>query len=445
MNNIPAQASTGWGGAKSRPHSRARTRLRDVIPPLAAVGGLLLANLAYGAVQPVAALPLSGLFVVIAVAALLGAGPRHVTIGMMAGAAVIAIMGVTGLVGPIDRAAPHLAIMFAAGALWITGYIAARHRSSLDLAWNTLIWSSIAYCSWMFALEVAGTPSGENAIADAFETPANAALLFGLFAVLGMSRVLHVIKQMDAEALPRSRMIDQLLRTGLGGLLLIITSLTCLAMIGSRPGMIFTIAVMVAHMWWDTLSITKREHRGVSARLGAILAPFLAIGLIAWGVMDGWLHDETVAAGVGGSDQLTNVQRIQAYMSAWMENPVFGSGLGSAEIVRDRVTTLANAKAMLAPGQTHNVFVTWLVETGLAGLSILVVALTAMHGRIIAALRSHRTPRTFLRLAVIASLLMLLHGVTDSSLDLPSAVWLYAFLLGAACGVATGSRPASEQ
>jgi hypothetical protein len=68
-----------------------------------------------------------------------------------------------------------------------------------------------------------------------------------------------------------------------------------------------------------------------------------------------------------------------------------------------------------------------------------------MHGRIIAALRSHRTPRTFLRLAAIASLLMLLHGVTDSSLDLPSAVWLYAFLLGAACGVATGSRPASEQ
>jgi hypothetical protein len=30
--------------------------------------------------------------------------------------------------------------------------------------------------------------------------------------------------------------------------------------------------------------------------------------------------------------------------------------------------------------------------------------------------------------------------MTDSSLDLPSAVWLYALLLGAACGVATGRR-----
>jgi hypothetical protein len=40
---------------------------------------------------------------------------------------------------------------------------------------------------------------------------------------------------------------------------------------------------------------------------------------------------------------------------------------------------------------------------------------------------------------------MLLHGMADSSLDLPSAVWLYALLLGAACGVATGRRSGSHE
>ena len=63
-----------------------------------------------------------------------------------------------------------------------------------------------------------------------------------------------------------------------------------------------------------------------------------------------------------------------------------------------------------------------------------------MHARIFGALGSRRMPRTFLRLAVAASALLLLHGVTDSSLDLPSIVWTYALLLGAACGIASGGR-----
>ncbi len=441
MNEIPVQAAMGWGGSRSEEQREARTRLRDILPPIAAMIVLGVAHLAYGAVQPVAALPLSGLLVVITVAALVGAGPHHVTAGMMAGAVIIAAMGVTGLAGPLDRAAPHLAVLFAAGGLWIIGYIASRHRRSLDMAWSAMIWSSIAYCGLMFAFHVSGAPTGDNAIGSAFETPANASLLFGLFSVVAMGRILHIVKQMDAQALPRAQMIDQLLRQGVGGLLLLVVSLTCLTMVGSRPGIILTAAVLVGHVWWDMLAISMREHRGILMRLAAFVAPFVALGLAAWGVADAWINDETIAAGVGASEQLPNVQRIQAYMSAWMENPAFGHGLGSVASVGDKSTTLFNAKAMLAPGDTHNVFVTWLVELGIVGLALLVFAVVAMHTRIFTAMKSRRTPRTFPRLAVMASILMLLHGVTDSSLDLPSAVWLYAFLLGAACGVATGRRP----
>ncbi|MFT3724247.1 MAG: hypothetical protein QM773_11720 [Hyphomonadaceae bacterium] len=441
MNEIPVQAAMGWGGSRSETQREPRTRLRDILPPIAAMVVLAVAHLAYGSVQPVAALPLAGVFVAITIVALLGAGPHHVTAGMMAGAVAIAAMGITGLAGPLDRAAPQLAILFAAGGLWIIGYIASRHRRALDTAWSAMIWSSIAYCGLMFAFHVSGAPTGDNAIVGAFETPANASLLFGLFSIVAMGRILHIVKQMDAQALPHSQMIDQLLRHGLGGLLLLVVSLTCLTMIGSRPGIILTAAVLVGHVWWDMLSISTRQHRGILMRLAAILAPFLALGLAAWGVADAWINDETIAPGVGASDQLPNIQRIQAYMAAWMENPAFGHGLGSAASIGDKSTTLFNAKAMLAPGEAHNVFVTWLVEVGIVGLALLVFALVAMHTRIFAALKSRRTPRTFLRLAVIATTLMLLHGVTDSSLDLPSAVWLYAFLLGAACGVATGRRP----
>lgn len=444
MNDTPMHsAAMGWRGASEKGR-RARTRLRDVIPPIAAAIILTLAHLAYGAVQPIAALPLSGVFTAIAALALLGAGPHHVTIGMLAGAVILAAMGVSGLAGPLDRAAPHLAVLFAAGGLWIVGYIAARHRTALDAAWGTIIWGGIAYCSLMFAFHVSGAPTGDNSVVGAFETPANACILFGLLSVLAMSRVLHVLKQMDADALPHARIFDQLLRNGLGGILLLVLSLTCITMTGSRPGILITCGLLIGHVWWDMLAIATRDHRGVLSRFAAFLAPVIALALVAWGVSDAWLYDETIRPGIGGSTQLPNLQRIEAYMAAWMESPALGHGLGSVDAVGARFTNLANAKAMLAPGDSHNVFVTWLVEVGIVGLALLVFALAAMHARIFAALGSRRTPRTFLRLTIIAGLLMLVHGVTDSSLDLPSAVWLYAFLLGAACGLATGRRSERE-
>lgn len=439
MSRIPVQAGTGWGRSSRSRTSEPRARLRDVIPPLAAISVLTLAHVAFGAVQAVASFSLAAVLTIIAGAALVTAGPRHVTAGMIVGVAILAIYAVTGLAGPLHRAAAPLAVLFAAGALWTVGFIAARQRQALDIAWSALLWSAAGYCVWMFAMNVAGIPSGHLFIVSAFETPANASLLFGLFAIIGMSKILHVVKQMDAEALARFNMIDRLLREGLPGILLLGVSLTCLSLTGSLPGLILTSAVLLLLMWWDTLAISTREHRGMPMRFAAIMTPFVVLGLIGWAVSLIWLHEEG-AAGLGATEVLPSLQRIQAYIAAWLQNPLFGHGLGSINAEGDKAMTLFNAKAMLAPGEARNAPITWLVEGGIVGVALLLLVLGAMHVRIITALRSRRTPRTFLRLAIAASVLMLLHGFTDSSLDLPSAVWLYALLLGAACGVATGRR-----
>ncbi len=441
MNNIPVQAAMGWGSSRVAEPVR-RARVRDVVPPVVAVVVLTVAHLLFGAVQPVVAIAMAIALTVVAVVAVFFAGPRHVTTGMVVGAVAVGLYGLVGLAGPLSRAAPDLAVLFASGALWTVGFIASRRRSALEAAWATLLWGAIVCCALMFAFDVSASMSGNSAggLETAFATPATASVLFGLFALIGLSRVLHVLKQMDAEALPHSAMFDRLMRDGLSGILLLVFSITCLAIANSVPGMLMTAAVLVGLAWWDTLSISTRAHRGILLRLGALVAPVIAIGLAVWGVGLAWVHDETIAPGIGLSDTLPNVQRITAYMGAWMEQPAIGHGLGSVDVVGNRATTLLNAKAMLAPGDTHNVFVSWLVETGLIGLALLVLALGAMHARIFAALTSRKTPRTFLRLAVMAGVLMLLHGVSDSSLDLPSATWLYALLLGAACGVATGRR-----
>lgn len=435
MNDVPEQAAMGWDKRRRASYDRPRARMRDVLPAIAAALTLALANLAFGAVQPIAALTLSAGITAIAVATLAFAGPRGMTPGMVIGAAVIAIAAASGLAGPLSRASAPLAVLFAAGAMWTIGYLAAGRRTALSAGWSTLIWTSAAYCAWMF---IGSTSPGVSSrlIVDAFETPANASVVFGLLAILGLGRVLHVLKQVDTDALLGLRMLERLLRDALGGFLLLFLALTCLLLTASLPGILMALGVLLGHGWWDTVAIMTRPHRGLLARLVVIAAPLLACTLVIWGVADGWLHDETVAPGIGLSDALPNMQRFDAYSSLWLQSPIDGHGLGSLGVVGATVQTLDNAKVTLAPGGAHNVFLSWLVETGLVGLALLLLALAAVHLRIMTTLTSRRAPRTFTRLAFTASGLLLLHGMTDSSLNLPSVTWLYALLLGIACGLA---------
>jgi O-antigen ligase len=440
MSGKATEATGGWKDASER--LRDRTRRRDFIPPLAAIAVLTVAHLLSGATHPIATLALSACIVSCALASLALAGPRHVTAGMIVGMMMVWTFAFAGFVSTPDTAAPALASLVAAGAMWSIGYVCARSRGALDIAWTALIISSFGYSILLFSSQASAVLSstGQVTIADAFRSPAEAALMFGLLAVLGWSRILHVLKQMDAKALARSAMIDHLLRHGLGGILLTAFSLTCLAAVGSLVGVIFVAATMIGHAWWDLHSILERDHRGFVMRILARLAPLIALGLAGWGIYLAWFYDESVSAGLGLSGTPPHIQRFMAYFEAWQERPVQGYGIGSIQSVGDAATTLWNAKAMLAAGGAQNVFLHWLVEAGAVGAGAIVLVLVAIHVQIFTALGSKGMPRTFLRLAVAAGFLLLLHGVSDTSLDIPSIAWLYALLLGAACGVATTRR-----
>ncbi len=438
---ISRQSGAGWGASRGGYDDFERLRLREVLPPVAAVLLIALANLAFGAVTPTASLPISAAIIVMAVLSLAVAGPAAVSAGMLIGAAVLVLVAATGVAGPLHRAGPQLATIFAAGAMWIVGRIAAQRRAVLDAAWTALIWSSIAWCAWMFFAFVSTTRGDPTpSLSDAFETPANGAVVFGLMAIVGLGRVLRVLKQSDAEALAIPQVIDQLLREGVGGLLLLVASLTCLILLGSIPGLLFVAAVLLLHAWWDLLPIIGRARYGLLLRAGVIVAPVIALGLAIAGVATGWAVDETIAPGLGLSETPPFLQRIEAYTASWMESPYVGHGLGSLAAEGAKYQTLENAKVMLAPGGAHNVFLAWTVETGLLGLALLLATIAATHLRILQAVVLRKGSRTFPHMALAASGLLLLHGITDSSLNAPSVAWLYALLVGAACGLAPAKK-----
>lgn len=440
---ISRQAGAGCSATRSGHDAFMRTRLRDVLPPVVAVLLVALANLAFGAVAPAASLPISAAIIVLAVAALAVAGPAVVSPGMLIGAGILALVVLTGLAGPLHRAGPQLATILATGGMWVIGSLAARRRGVLDVMWSALIWSSAAWCAWMFFAFVATTRGDTTAsLANAFETPANGALVFGLLAIVGLARVTRVLKQADAEALAIPQMVDRLLREGVGGLLLLAASLTCLALMKSIPGVLFAAAVLLVHAWWDLLPIIGRERYGIVVRSGVIAAPVVAAALAIAGIAAGWTFDETIAPGLGLSDAPPFMQRVEAYAASWMDSPIVGHGLGSLAAEGAKYQTLENARVMLAPGGAHNVFLAWTVETGLLGLGLLLAAIAATHLRIFRAVTSRRGSRTFPHMALAAGGLMLLHGITDSSLDVPAVAWLYAVLVGAACGLAPAAKKA---
>jgi hypothetical protein len=433
-------ATSPW--STELPRSGKRTRRRDLAAPLIAVALLLLAHFLFGAGQTLSNLSLSAAIIAVGLAGVAIAGPRHATIGMLAGAAAIWAFALTGWAGPLERATPELASLFAAGVMWTMGYTAARQRRALDFTWTGIIWTSLVFCVWFFFTHVAGDfakpmPGQANAL---FDAPASAALLFGLFVLVGAARVLHVIKRTHAEASSGAETFDRIIREGLGGILLVGFAVTCLLVTGTLVGVLFLASVLLGYVWWDTLGVIEPKERSSSVRLLSMLTPVAALALAGWGFWLVFMQHEALTGGDAIAGTAAHIGRLDAYFAAFLQQPVYGHGLGSIAAVGDQTTTLQNAGAMLAPGGAQNVVLTWLVETGVAGTAVLFLFLFAMHLALSRGFGSRRIPRTFLRLAFAASALMLLHGLADSSLDLPSAVWLYAFILGAGCGVASLQR-----
>jgi O-antigen ligase len=417
---------------------RKRARRRDIVVIALAAVSVLAGHMLFGASEPKSEFFVSGCLILSAICAVAVAGPRHVHWLMAALGVVVLIYGASGMAGSLDYAMPHLAGLFAAGAACVIGYVAARRRTDIRILLVALVWSSLVFCVWYFFNKVS-----TGTILDA-TTAKPESLLFGLLALVGQARVLHVVKTMDAEALSRSEMIERLLRDGLGGLMLAGFAVTCLLLTGYRTGALLTAAVLLFHAWWDMRGILRRDHRSIWLRWLSAATPVIALALAALGGVLAFLVDYSAARPLD-TDRLLHVERLSAYFEAWLDNPVLGYGLGSIDSVRDKVMTLWNADALMADGGPQNFLLHQLVETGLIGTLALLVFIGGMHTRILVGVKDIRAPRTMLRLATCSTLLLAVYGLFVSSLDVPSVSWLYAMLLGAACGVAVGDKDGDKK
>ncbi len=93
-----------------------------------------------------------------------------------------------------------------------------------------------------------------------------------------------------------------------------------------------------------------------------------------------------------------------------------------------------NLPDLILIGAAHNVYLQWLEQTGLVGAILMWSCLGWLFITIALALRGKQRLSGLLRLTLSSSVLVLTHGLTDFSLEVPGITALWALLLGLAAG-----------
>jgi O-antigen ligase len=185
-----------------------------------------------------------------------------------------------------------------------------------------------------------------------------------------------------------------------------------------------TLLASGALLLW-TLVGQARNRGAIGA--GAALLIAVAVALLIGGNDLLWSRMAERSAGLGDRSDLFAV-----HWAAFTASPLFGWGLGSFDLVNLQLLTAETAPSLWHIRATHNVYLQWLEEAGLVGA----VPMFALIGWVIVTAAGHRRGRgqTLLLGLLCANGVILIHGLTDFALQVPSIAAFWSFLLGVQFG-----------
>ena len=304
-----------------------------------------------------------------------------------------------------------LACIFGLGAL--QGFSRDRALATLE----AIVWTGGAYALISLFTFVAGVQIAVgDRLSGGFLSFNSGATVFGILTVLALALFLRGWQKKAGPGL--SGRITALA----GPLACLSLSTVCLVLTQSRMGLAATLFAAGALLVWTFAQNPKGK---VSAIVAGLLLLTLASILLFGGNALVWTRLDALDA-----DASVRGQILAAHWQAFLASPLFGYGLGSFNPVNLQIMTGENSAALWSIRATHNVYLQWLQETGLVGafpMFLLIATILSL-----SLWRSGRGPggRTPLHGLLCANLVVLIHGMTDYALQVPSIAALWAFLLG---------------
>jgi O-antigen ligase len=348
-----------------------------------------------------------------------------------------AYVGVGGA-ATLDRSAALIQLVQLAGAgcCFLLGYLIGARDSRAVLFLKILILGGGLYAAWAFFAflldpgSTFGLPKRVHMmrLTGSFVSANTTGALLATLAVLALTWLLSGLRTALNLEQVMSRIAAPLI-----AVLIIGTSLLLTASRGALTACAVSVLLLLA---WQFLS----GHSRFSAAL-ALLAAGIAAAALLISMRSGTLV-ATRAAEVGG-DVTERWSLFSTHWRAFLASPWNGYGLGSFHKVNQLNLTSSTYVSSWDIRAAHNVYLQWLEEAGVFGALPMFLCIAVILGQIVAGSLSRERMAVWLKGLTACSLVLLLHGMTDYALQLPSIQALWAVLLGLGCAVASKRHPAT--
>jgi O-antigen ligase len=358
------------------------------------------------------------------------------------------IEGVSAFTIDLDATSRELLKLLSMAAAFCVGLVVGASDRRTRLLVFLVVVASLVYAGWAFTqhflaygtiLGVAKTYHIER-LTGSFMSANSAATALGMMAVIAAARIARAVKESSAPwNLGAAAVVDQLARKAALAMVALLLLVTCIVETLSRAGIAATASALLALLAWEIGAASERRTRMRTAT-NAAMAVAGVVALLAIASAGGTIERLDATIGDAGS----RLTALEAHWEAFLASPQRGYGLGSFPVLNDYIQTPDNHRALEQLNALHNVYLQWLEETGIvgAGLMFACVALLLIH--IWRGLSARARMRTWLRAVLVVSLLVLLHGLVDFGLQVPSIAWQWALWLGVGCGIASPRPQESE-
>lgn len=327
----------------------------------------------------------------------------------------------------VDRSATGLEIVKLLGlaSIFVLGAMQAVRRRNAQATVEVIVWIGAAYAAISLVSFLSGTQLAQGGrLSGGFLSANSGGTVFGLLTVLSVALLLRDWKRTAARGLSQ-RLTGLAVPTAAT-----VLTTVCLLLTASRMGLVATLLATSVLLVW-TLAGRRGGRSGIAVASGLliIVSAVLALG-----------GNDLLWARLGQDDPTLGgrAELFTAHWKAFVASPLFGWGLGSFDVVNMQMMTAETVASLWNSRATHNVYLQWLEEAGLIGA----LPMFALVGCIVtpAALRARRTGsgQTLLIGLVCANLVVLIHGLTDFALQVPSIAAFWSLLLGLQFGFGQG-------
>lgn len=336
----------------------------------------------------------------------------------------------------IDKSGVLIALvqLCALVCVFLLGWTLGANESRARFALFTFCVCATAYAIWSFVAHLMDpdmifglVPKPQaGRLLGSFFSANTAGTLFGVSVVLITSELLNALRRWQAG--PR-RSVERLIQAVAPAAIGLAFCAACLILSASRGALVATAVALCLFLGWEALA--RRWKLFGAAGAGLVLAILAIGGLFILGGAPFLARLDHFAR-----DTAVRQEILLVHWHAFLASPWMGYGLGSFDTVNKLSMTAQNYSSLWDIHAAHNVYLQWVEEAGVIGALPMFACLGWLLVAIGVASRRRSRMDTALRALTMASLVILIHGVTDYALQVPSISTMWACLLGLGAGIA---------